>query len=33
MFTASVGTVTLVAGLEGWLLRRASLFGRAAGIP
>ena len=28
MFTASVGTVTLVAGLEGWLLRRASLFER-----
>jgi len=30
MFTASVGTVTLVAGLEGWLLRRTTFFGRAA---
>ena len=28
MFTASVGTVTLVAGLEGWLLHRASFFER-----
>lgn len=30
MFTASVGTVTLVAGLEGWFLRRTTFFGRAA---
>ncbi len=30
VFTASVGTATLVAGLEGWLLRRATFFGRTA---
>ena len=30
VFTASVGTATLVAGLEGWLLRRATLLGRTA---
>ncbi len=31
-FTAAVGTVSLVAGLEGWCLRRANLLERAAFI-